>query len=291
MTARVDWDEPPLFDVASGNPREIKTKEQKKPVWSENKAELIARYLQLFVFITRHGTYIDPFAGPQTDRSNQAWTAQLVLLNEPKWFRNFFLFDKSPNQIAHLHQLSSEHKDRNVQIHQGDSNLVLPSVLPAGSIREREATFCLLDQRTFECEWQLCQHIAQLRQGATKVEQFYFLANGWLPRSLKGTSTPEGEQRIISWLGNEDWRSFARLGSFERAETFVNKFKSELGYRSVQAWPIFQRERDQGKLMYYMIHATDHPEAPKLMARAYAQTVKPLPSIDQIAFGFNGAGS
>ncbi len=291
MTTLVDWDEPPLFDVASGNPREIKTKEQKKPVWSENKAELIARYLRLFVFITRHGTYIDPFAGPQTDRSVQAWTAQSVLLNEPKWFRNFFLFDKSSNQIAHLRKLSREHEDRNLYIHQGDSNLVLPSILPVGSIREREATFCLLDQRTFECEWQLCEHIAQLRPGATKVEQFYFLANGWLPRSLKGTSTPEGEQRITAWLGKEDWRSFARLGSFERAETFVNKFKYELGYRSVKAWPIYQREKDGGKLMYYMIHATDHPEAPKLMARAYAQTVKPLPSIDQLSFGFNGAGS
>ncbi len=58
MTSPVDWDEPPLFDVAFGNPREIKTKEQKRPVWSENKAELIARYLRLFVYITHHGTYM-----------------------------------------------------------------------------------------------------------------------------------------------------------------------------------------------------------------------------------------
>ena len=214
MTTLVDWDEPQLFDIAFGNPREIKTKEQKRPVWSENKAELIARYLRLFVFITHHGTYIDPFAGPQTNRSDQAWTAQLVLLSEPKWFRNFFLFDESPDQITRLHQLSSEHEDRNVQIHQGNSNLVLPSILPVGSIREREATFCLLDQRTFECEWQLCQHIAQLRPGATKVEQFYFLANSWLPRSLKGTSTPEGEQRIVAWLGNEGLRVEAGTGMF-----------------------------------------------------------------------------
>ena len=288
MTTLVDWEEPPLFDVGPESLLEIKTKEQKRPVWSENKAELIARYLRLFVFITRHGTYIDPFAGPQTDRSAQAWTAQLVLLNEPKWLRNFVLFDKSSDQITRLHQLAHEHQDRNVQVHQGDSNLLLPEVLPAGSVREREATFCLLDQRTFECEWQLCQHIAQLRPGARKVEQFYFLANSWLPRSLKGTTTPEGEQRIIAWLGDANWRSFARLNSFERAECFVEKFRNELEYRSVQVWPIYQRERDEGKLMYYMIHATDHPEAPKLMARAYAQTVKPPPSIDQLAFGLNG---
>lgn len=28
--------------------------------------------------------------------------------------------------------------------------------------------------------------------------------------------------------------------------------------------------------MYYMIHATDHPEAPKLMSRAYNSTVNPV---------------
>jgi len=36
----------------------------------------------------------------------------------------------------------------------------------------------------------------------------------------------------------------------------------------VKAWPIFERENG-GAIMYYMIHATDHPEAPKFMSRAY----------------------
>ena len=291
MTTPLDWEEPPLFDAGSQTSTEIDTKPQDRPVWSENKAELIARYLRLFVFITRHGTYIDPFAGPQTDRSDQAWTAQLILASEPKWFQNFHLFDNSSHKVRRLQHLADEHHDRNVHIYEGNSNLVLPSVLPAGSIGEREATFCLLDQRTFECEWQLCQYIAQLRPGTTKVEQFYFLASGWLSRSLKAISTPEGEQRVEAWLGNDDWRSFAKLSSFGRVEHFVDRFRRELGYRSVKAWPIYKREGGTGKLMYYMIHATDHPEAPKLMARAYSQAVKPPDPIQQLPLGFNGSGS
>lgn len=283
MTPPIDWEEPPLFDAGPGNPREIKTKEQKRPVWSENKAVLIARYLNLFVFITHHGTYIDAFAGPQTDHSNGAWTAQKVLDNEPKWLRKFYLFDESSTQIGHLHRLASENEGRLVQVHQGDSNFVLPSILPVGSIGEREATFCLLDQRTFECEWQLCQHIAQLRPGNIKVEQFYFLANDWLPRAFAATSTIQGEQRVKAWLGQDDWHSLAALDSFSRMEIFVNKFKQELGYRSVKPWPIYEKKNGKGKVMYYMIHATDHDEAPKLMARAYSQAVKPPAAIDQLS--------
>ena len=34
--------------------------------------------------------------------------------------------------------------------------------------------------------------------------------------------------------------------------------------------------------MYYMIHATDHPEAPKLMERAYNQAVLPKETVEQL---------
>jgi hypothetical protein len=34
--------------------------------------------------------------------------------------------------------------------------------------------------------------------------------------------------------------------------------------------------------MYFMIHATDHPEAPKLMRRAYVRAVDPLEPAAQL---------
>ena len=34
--------------------------------------------------------------------------------------------------------------------------------------------------------------------------------------------------------------------------------------------------------MYYMIHATDHPEAPKLMRRAYHRAVDPIEPLKQL---------
>ena len=288
MSTASDWEEIRLFDPGPATQTEIETKALERPVWSENKADLISKYLRFFVYITRHGTYIDAFAGPQTELSEQAWTAQMVLENEPKWLRHFHLFDKSVGQGRVLRALAAEHSDRDVNVYQGDSNRMLRSALPSGSIGEREATFCLLDQRTFECEWQLCQHVAQLRPGPTKVEQFYFLANWWMPRALAAVSTAEGEEQVRAWLGDEDWHRLVGFSSHERVELFVEKFRIELGYRSVKAWPIYSKEEGQGSIMYYMIHATDHEEAPKLMYRAYRQAVRPPEPLEQLELALEG---
>lgn len=282
MSEPMSWEALPIFDPGPATPQEIVTKTIERPVWSENKAMLVARYLHYFVFITRHGTYIDAFAGPQTNVGDDAWTAELVLRNEPKWLRHFHLFDEDSTQAQILRGLADEHSDRNVAVHEGNSNVVLPAMMPAGSIPSGEATFCLLDQRTFECEWQLCEHVAALRPGGTKVEQFYFLADAWLPRAFAAISTDEGEKRVVDWLGSDDWQSFVDLSSAERAQVFVDKFRNELGYRSVKPWPIYQRASGGGRTMYYMIHATDHEEAPKLMYRAYVRAVDPPEPMDQL---------
>jgi three-Cys-motif partner protein len=280
-----EWTEQPLFDPGPASPVDILTRALDRPVWSENKADLIARYLRYFVFITKHGTYIDPFAGPQTEKSGQAWTAERVLANEPPWLRRFFLIDTDATQVDRLRTLKGRYADRDITISQGDANHIVPIVIPPGSIKEREATFCLLDQRTFECEWQLCRYIADLRPGPRKVEQFYFFANGWLPRALAGIKTDEGMAQVRRWLGDDD--DFDRFrgitSSLDRACHFVAKFRDELGYRSVKPWPIFAKEEGRGAIMYYMIHATDHDEASKLMERAYRKAVAPPETGDQLS--------
>ena len=62
--------QPPLFDPSDLPPACAKTgghmiKPLPYPLWTKHKATLIARYLYYFVLITKHGTYIDGFSGPQ----------------------------------------------------------------------------------------------------------------------------------------------------------------------------------------------------------------------------------
>jgi hypothetical protein len=53
-----------------------------------------------------------------------------------------------------------------------------------------------------------------------------------------------------------------------RAQLVANRFEQELGFKKAVAYPIHS-ERRGGRVMYHMIHATDHAEAFSLMVRAY----------------------
>ena len=63
----------------------------------------------------------------------------------------------------------------------------------------------------------------------------------------------------------------------------ADRFKNELGYKYSLPYPIFERDQGgAGKIMFWMIHASDHPEAPKLMVRAYRNVVAPLEPMKQL---------
>jgi hypothetical protein len=69
-----------LIDVGPRRKPSRHTFRQTRPIWTENKAKLIERYLYYFLMVTKHGTYIDGFAGPQEETGETAnWAAKLVL--------------------------------------------------------------------------------------------------------------------------------------------------------------------------------------------------------------------
>lgn len=247
----------------------------RQPVWTEQKAKLISRYLKLFTYVTRHGTYIDGFAGCQNEKASEGWAADLVLAQRPWRIRRYYLCDAGADQVAGLEALKSQQPSRDpkrdskreVEIFHGDFNAAVHTIL-----RERKldvATFCLLDQRTFECKWSTVEALANHRTTGHKIELFYFLPIGWLNRAFIATSTPEGLAEIEKWWGRPDWRQLIDMKNHEKANAFQRRF-IELGYKHVWPFPIVD-SKNGNRIMFYMILATDHPEAPKLMWRAYDQ--------------------
>lgn len=275
-----------LFPAADFDDPQHRFKPLTHPLWTEHKAALVARYLHYFVLITKHGTYIDGFAGRQSERAQEGWAVEEVLKNKPDWIRKFYLFEKSAASCDELEQLKDQYPDRKIQVFPGDTNVRLPAELPQGFLREKEASFCLLDQRTFECKWDLCRHVAAMKPTGYKVEQFYFLAQGWLDRAFSGIKTPEGRRQVRDWWGRDDWETVPGMRGFPRAELMSSRFREELGYAQAYPWPIFANDQDR-QVMYYMIHATDHPAASPLMRRAYEWAVRPVDeSSDQLAMEF-----
>ena len=242
----------------------LKFKPAERPIWTENKAKLIERYLFYFVLITKHGAYIDGFAGPQyLDREDDAWAAKLVLELKPALLRKFWLCELAPASVLRLEELVSRQpkiRGRTIEVIPGDFNRNVKALLKESKIDDKTATFCLLDQRTFECEWQTLVTLSRHRT-EYKIELFYFLATGWIDRSIKAL-----KDRLIlqRWWGREDYESLQGMSSFDRRQLFCQRMKDELGYKHVYAFPIYSKENG-GRILYHMIHASDHDEAPKIM--------------------------
>lgn len=213
------------------------------------------------------------------------WAAKLVLESEPRWLRHFFLCDSVPSQIEHLRTLVAEQPDeprRKVVILEGDFNQQVQSVLSSGVLTDREAAFCLLDQRTFECRWQTLRSLAA-HKATHKIELFYFLPVGWLNRSIAATKNVD---KLREWWGRDDIEALRGVDPWEQGRMAATRMREELGYTYATPWAIF-KDRHSGRLMYFMIHASDHPEAPKLMQRAYASALRPPEPMEdpQMEFG------
>jgi three-Cys-motif partner protein len=267
---------PPL----AGKP--IKFTPVQRPLWTENKAKLIERYLFYFVLLTKHGAYIDGFAGPQNPKSKNDWAAKLVLESQPPLLREFWLCELNKNGVDALRSLKQDQpivKGRTIEIVPGDFNETVHNVIRRCGITDKTASFCLLDQRTFECHWTTVETLAKFKKGGHKIELFYFLASSWLDRSLKGTT--KNIDQIDRWWGRPDWKQLRGMKSYPRAELLAKRLRDELGYAHAYAWPIYKRG-SRGRIMYHMVHATDHPEAPKLMHRAYFNATKAREPIEKL---------
>ncbi len=291
---------PILLDVPSCvRPATLRFARSENPIWTENKAKLIERYIHFFVYVTKHGTYIDGFSGPQRIERDDLWAAKLVLEDRPRMIRHFFLFEKSPRKVQMLRALWKAQPERNkgeskreVRIFQGDCNENILKMLEEHPVKEKEATFALLDQRTFECNWSTVVALAGHKKAGHKIEIFYFLAQGWIDRSVKAKRKNKAAD-MRRWWGSDGWEAFFRLKREERREHFRCRFIDELGYKHAFAFPIYNK-KDGGKTMYWMIHATDHDDAPKLMNRAYRQALNikgRAVQVDLIPFEKNSEGS
>ncbi len=282
-----------LFQMPASEPSVAETKFPKhNPIWTECKAKLIERYLFYFVQITFHGTYIDAFAGPQQPAKPEMWAAKLVLESTPRWLRNFFLFELDESKVKLLEQLRDTQPPRNkqkkeskrkIEIYSGDFNQNIVTFLNENPIGANEATFCLLDQRTFECDWSSVKTIAQHKKGAKKIELFYFFPEGWINRSINAKKIDKDET-LEKWWGSANWTELLKTHGVVRANHVCDRFRSEFNYKHVNPFAIYEKKDQGGKIMYYMIHASDHDEAPSLMNRAYGKALEIKETGEQLEF-------
>lgn len=235
---------------------------------------MICEYIHLFLVITKNGVYLDLFAGPQSGSYDKNWSVKRVMELRSEGspsIRHYAVCDKKRSQIKLLRLLKEEHQQKShaFKIYKGDANEKVASMLAEAQISAKTACFCLIDQRTLECHWETVKAIAEYKKEGYKIEIFYFLAQGWLDRSWKSTKKVK---RLRNWWGREDYEVFLNLKSVERAYAMCDRFCDELNYEYADPWAIYDKG-SSGRTMYYMIHASDHYRAGKIMSDAYNSAI------------------
>lgn len=273
-----------LLDLPEDEIQRVPVRLPKERVWTSNKARLIERYLFYFLKVTKRGTYIDGFAGPHEPEVPDSWAAKRVIEGQPPvksnrlQLRHFHLCDRSRDQWPRLKELKASNPDRHIELYFGDFNKKVDTILTPDQVRPKEATFCLLDQWSFECHWETVKNIASYQHPREyKLEQFYFLAQWWFARSKR-----LGPKRGLAWWGRDDYRDLFGMNAPERAQLLCDRFQQELKYRFATAWPIYIGG-ESWSVAYHMVHATDHPRAPLLMETAYHGLNSGPVSKDQLA--------
>ena len=216
--------------------------------------------------ITKHGVYLDLFAGPQRTNDTENWSVRRVLERRTEGnpaIGYYAVCDSASDQVQRLRDLGQDHDS--FRVYAGDVNKRVHKMLKDAPITPKTACFCLIDQRTFECHWATVEAVARYKRDGYKIEVFYFLAQGWIDRAWASTKQ---EGRLAAWWGNDDYERFRALASIDRAQALCKRFRDEFGYAYSDPFTI--HEKGEGsRTMYYMIHASDHPEACRLMSRAY----------------------
>ena len=235
------------------------------PLWTAEKASLIDEYIHLFLLVTKHGVYVDLFAGPQRVDDTESWSVRRVLERRTEGnpaIRHYAVCDKDQEQAERLRDLGSHHPS--FRVYAGDVNEEIQTILKEAPIESKTACFCLIDQRTFECHWASVEAVAQHKAEGRKIELFYFLAQGWLDRA-QSRASPE---KLRAWWGNADYKQFLNLRSYDRVNALCRRFRDELKYEHATAFAI-QAKGENSRTMYYMVHASDHIRAVELMSQAY----------------------
>lgn len=263
-------------------------------IWTRRKALLIQTYLRLFVRITFRGTYIDAFAGPQEEHQEATtWAARRVWEFDPgpklRRIDKFELFEENKQSIEFIRNMLSQTptNKRTVHVHRGDSNILLPERLLASPVKG--PAFCLLDQRSDECNWNTVRAVASHKKGEMKIEVFYFVMAGWLDRYRSGIADRNRDEKFQKWWGHPEFSALEKASPERAAELFADRFKNELGYAFAYPYPIYDNisPSEKGVVKFYMIHATDHPDATELMRRSFAKLATGWdPNVSQEAMSF-----
>lgn len=258
--------------------------------WTLDKLEIFEMYLKMYRRVAGSGAFIDAFAGTgrgvaRLGRGTQEVDGSSLIAAKSGAFASLDLVEMSTANVAALKESVStlgERQRSRVRVHEGDSNLVIPSLLAVGELDPARPCFALLDQESTQLNWDTIEQLAgwksyspppsgKGRPTSCKVELWILfnshqVVNRLWPRDrvrYPESFSPDTLDRMMG--GRSAWWDLWDGGSPSSAlvHRFADRLRDDLGY--VYAIPQIIKDPETGRRQYHMIHATDHPSAISFM--------------------------
>jgi three-Cys-motif partner protein len=191
--------------------------------WSEEKLELLARYLKAYSDIMnnqktannptgrpwlRSYYYVDAFAGSVTpiakDEQRYIEGSPLrALQTEPK-FDGYWFIDISPRRVERVEALRQEFPDREIEIQQGNCNEVLrTTIVPRLPYSSNRRAFVFLDPYGLQVDWETIKELANTRTCDIFINFSVMGVTRLLPRDQR--PSPDAIEQISNVMGSTDW--------------------------------------------------------------------------------------
>ena len=121
------------------------------PLWTIDKSRLIDEYIHHFLLVTKHGVYLDLFAGPQHATDAENWSVRRVLERRTEGnpsIRHYAVCDIKRKQADRLRNLGRNHPS--FRVYEGDANERVHEMLEGAPITGLDDTGAIYAQVTQE---------------------------------------------------------------------------------------------------------------------------------------------
>lgn len=260
--------------------------------WTLNKLEVLTAYFKMYRRVAGGGTYIDAFAGEghATVRGKVINGSPLRAVEEGA-FRQLHFFELNRGKHQRLGQAvagltESQQQRCHLWPKPADSNAAIPELLASGDVPVDKPCFAFLDPNSTELGWDLVTALAGYKSYEPpgpgertprhcKVELWVLLNTHQallrlLPKNRAKYPTPPFAHKLDFVMGDRDawldlWTT-PTASSSALADRYAERLHSVLGYRATHAQAVRDPETDA--IVYFMIHASDHPNAETIMRSA-----------------------
>ncbi|ACB50305.1 unknown [Crocosphaera subtropica ATCC 51142] len=184
--------------------------------WSEDKLDLLAKYLEAYSIIMNKQKekwltkyyYIDAFAGSLRPRAKDDEKRYIkgsplrALQIEPK-FDGYWFIDISSQRIERIERLKDDFSDCNIEVYHGNCNEVLCDQLIPKFNSSSTRAFVFLDPYGLSIDWETITKLANTRKCDIFVNFSVMGITRILPKDRE--PKPEHIELLNRVMGNTDW--------------------------------------------------------------------------------------